>query len=135
MSVELKDRAAMVDRQLVPISLIETRPCWGRVGDGQCDACSLITEPDAEHLRSFPALDVLVPDLVVRHIEGQDRLICRNRRTTSPHRPAALGASGVVSVGALGHGDHGRTLAPPSDQGNPLCVGGAEIGSQTGGLV
>ena len=126
MTTTTKDRAAVVARQLVPIPLIETRPCWGRMGDGQCDACSLLTEPGAEHLRSFPALDVLVPDVAVLTVDGEVRLVCRNRRTTGAHRPAALGSDKGVAVGALGHSDHGRTVPPLSDQCNPLCVGGAD---------
>jgi hypothetical protein len=126
MAATTKDRAAMVASQLVPIPLIETRPCWGRMGDGQCEACSLLTEPGSEHLVKFPRLDVLVPDLVVRRIEGQDRLICRNRRTSSPHRPAALGGADGVDVGALAHVVHAQTLRAPPVVHKPLPCGGAQ---------
>lgn len=125
MGTTYQDRAAMVASQLVPIRLIETRHCWGRMGDGQCDACSLLTEPGADHLRSFPRLDVLVPDLVVLHIEGQDRAVCRNRRTARTPGPAAVCGAGGGGVGALGRCDHGRTVTGPDDQGKPLCIGGA----------
>lgn len=118
-------RAAMVTSQLVPIRLIETRPCWGRMGDGQCDACALLTAPGAEHLIKFPRLDVLVPDVVVRTVEGQDRLVCRNRRTTGAHRPAAVCAPDDVAVGVVGDGGHAATIGLHSHWGKPLCVGGA----------
>lgn len=117
-------RTARATNQLAPICLIETRPCWGRMGDGQCDACSLLTETSADHLRSFPRLDVLVPDLVVLHIEGQARTVCRNRRTGCAHRPAAVCGAGGESVGALAHGLHAATVGAPPDQGNPQAHGG-----------
>lgn len=119
-----QDRAAMVTSQLVPIRLLETRPCWGRTGDGQCDACTLLTTPGAEHLIKFPRLDVLVPDVVVRRVEGQDRMICRNRRTSGPHRPAAACVAGDLAVGAVGHGLHPGTVGASTAQGNPQAQGG-----------
>lgn len=124
MATTHQDRAAMATSQPAPIRLIEARLCWGRMGDGQCDACSLLTEPSVDHLSSFPRLDVLVPDLVVLHIEGQDRTVCRNRRTGGAHRPAAVCEAGPESVGALAHGLHAATVGAPPDQGNPQAHGG-----------
>lgn len=124
MAATHQDRAAMATSQPAPIRPIETRPCWGRMGDGQCAACTLLTEPSADHLRSFPHLDVLVPDLVVLHIEGQDRTVCRNRRIGSAHRPAAVCGADGESVGTLAHGLHAATVGAPQAQGNPQAHGG-----------
>lgn len=122
MAPNTQARAALATRQLVPIIFMESRPCWGRLGDGQCDACSLLTEPGATDLRSFPALDVLVPDLVIRSIQGQDTLICRNRRTTGTHRPVAVCGGDSVAVCAVEH--HTNDAPADLDAGKPLCVGG-----------
>jgi hypothetical protein len=124
MATTHQGRAAKATSQPAPIRLFETRPCWGRMGDGQCDACTLLTEPSADNLSSFPRLDVLVPDLVVLHIEGQDRTVCRNRRTGSAHRPAAVCEAVAGSVGALAHGLHAATVGAPLAQGNPQAHGG-----------
>jgi len=109
-----RERLAMSRAQLVPIALDETRPCWGRQGDEQCAACTLL-QPRHAYGGGFPEVQIIVPHLVEERAGGQVMLICRSRRAAGTHRPAAVCGCDMSPVCA-----HAHIVRCPADAGNPL---------------
>lgn len=120
-----QDRAAVRRVGLVPIPFNDQRACLGRLADGQCDGCALLSAPiDGSQ---FPRVNLIVPELMVRGAGKDVRLVCRNRRTSGTHSPAASVGVDAGSVGA-----HADTVRPRTDQGKPLWLGGGVATSSAG---
>lgn len=115
--------AAVRDKGITPATLDPRTPCLGILTDGQCDACVLRVSP-MDYEGYFPAVQLIVPDLVEQNIGGAVVRSCRNRRTDGAHRHAALGALAEGSVCT-----HADTVRERTEPGKPLGCGASDFHS------